>query len=78
MCTNKDGDVFIADSGYSKIFRYHHGVSVPYRAIHEPGMERASSCSVSPVTAELAVANHQKLAWKRSHLPGRRAHWKSV
>jgi hypothetical protein len=59
MCTNKDGDVFITDSGYSKIFRYHHGGNVPYRTIHEPGMERASSCSVSPVTAELAVANHQ-------------------
>jgi hypothetical protein len=56
MCTDKAGDVWIADAGARTLFEYAHGGTTPIHKIRE-FYEEPYDCSVDPNTGDLAVAN---------------------
>jgi hypothetical protein len=57
-CSDKAGDVFIADFDASKILEYAHGGTTPIQTLSDPG-QWPSGCSVDPTTGNLAVANDE-------------------
>jgi hypothetical protein len=56
QCVDKDGDVFITDSGAAQILEYAHGGSTPLETLADPG-NFPHGCSVDPKTGDLAVTN---------------------
>jgi hypothetical protein len=57
-CTNKAGDVWIADDLASTITEYAHGGSTPIRTLSDSG-EYPAGCAIDPKTGNLAVMNYE-------------------
>lgn len=55
-CVNKNGDVFITNTGASNILEYAHGGSTVDSTLNDPGYF-PTGCSVDPLTGNLAVTN---------------------
>jgi hypothetical protein len=55
MCTDKNGDVWITTGREAKVFRFPHGSANSDATIHMPNRASAWSCSVDPVTGNLAI-----------------------
>lgn len=55
-CTDKAGDVFIADARSSKIFEYAHGATSPITTLVDANQSPAG-CAVNRKTGDLAVAS---------------------
>jgi hypothetical protein len=56
LCSDKAGDVWVVDHEPARIIEYAHGASEPSRTLTDAG-KRVISCSVDPVTGDLAVTN---------------------
>jgi hypothetical protein len=56
ICTDKKGDVFIANNDGESIVEYKHGGKSPIATLSDPGVY-PSNCSVDPTTGNLAVAS---------------------
>jgi len=56
MCVDGKGDVFVADTGYGKIFEYAHGGSKRLATLDSPASDPVG-CAVDPTTGNLAVGN---------------------
>jgi hypothetical protein len=60
LCTNKRGDVFIANLGTAQIFEYAHGGVKPINTLSLPGYDpEPYDCSVDKMTGNLAVTENQ-------------------
>jgi hypothetical protein len=57
LCADQTGNVFLADSGDSRVAEYAHGGTSPIRRLNDPA-EMPYGCSVDPVTGNLAVTNY--------------------
>lgn len=55
-CTDKHGNVFIANDDASQILEYAHGGTQPIATLDDPGYY-PRGCSIDPTTGNLAVAN---------------------
>jgi hypothetical protein len=53
-CTDHNGNIYIADLGYSQLFEYAHGGNKRLRAINTGNPQ---GCSVDPTSGNLAVTN---------------------
>lgn len=63
LCSDSSGDVFIPTlftSSSSIVYEFAHGGTSPIASLNDPGF--ATSCSVDPVTGNLAVANGANVA----------------
>lgn len=56
VCTDRLGDLFVADDSRQVIFEYTPGGFLPIDVFDDQGAE-ASSCAIDPTTGNLAVAN---------------------
>jgi hypothetical protein len=56
LCTDRAGDVWVANTGSSELQKYAHGGTQPIATLADPG-EYPYSCSVDPTTGNLAVTN---------------------
>lgn len=56
VCVDKNGDVFVADNGYGRVYEYKHGGTKRIKTLY-PG--DAVGCSVDPTTGNLAVTDLQ-------------------
>jgi hypothetical protein len=56
VCTDRLGDLFVADDSRQVIFKYTPGSFLPIDVFDDQGAE-ASSCAIDPTTGSLAVAN---------------------
>jgi hypothetical protein len=56
LCTDRKGDVWIANDGASELVEYAHGGTSPIATLSEPG-EYPEGCSVDTTTGDLAVTN---------------------
>jgi hypothetical protein len=61
-CTDRAGNVYIADYGSSTIVEYAHGAKTPLRAINDSPY-RPYGCAVSPKNGDLAVANFSQSSY---------------
>jgi hypothetical protein len=57
VCTDKAGDVWIVDSGSSKILEYAHGGQAPKATLTDAGALDPLGCSVDSTTGNLAVTD---------------------
>jgi hypothetical protein len=64
-CSDAAGDVFIANDSPPEILEYAHGGTTPIATLADPG-QYPYSCSVNPITGDLAVTNE----YSRSSTPG--------
>lgn len=55
-CSDRAGNVYIADSANKKVYEYAHGGKKPIRVLSEAPLQ-PYGCSVSPANGDLAVAN---------------------
>ncbi|HTA53388.1 MAG TPA: hypothetical protein VK755_01500, partial [Candidatus Acidoferrales bacterium] len=55
-CVDKNGDVFVANTGQKNIIEYAHGGSSPKATLKDPGYFPVG-CAVDPKTGNLAVTN---------------------
>lgn len=58
VCTDKKGDVWIVANAAQEIVEYAHGGTTPIATLSDPGYY-PTTCSVDPVTGNLAVANKE-------------------
>jgi hypothetical protein len=63
MCTDKAGDVFIANTQKQDVLEYRHGGENPIATLSDSGYYPVG-CSVDPTTGNLAVTNFQALESK--------------
>lgn len=56
VCSDKTGDVWVANEGASNLVEYTHGGTSPIATLNDPGQE-PRSCSVNLRTGKLAVTN---------------------
>jgi len=56
LCVDRNGDVFVVDNGYSKIFEYRHGGTKRIATLSNP-TRGPLGCSVDPTTGNLAVTS---------------------
>jgi hypothetical protein len=61
-CTDRAGDVYIADYGSSRLVEYVHGSKTPLRAIDDSPY-RPYGCAVNPKNGDLAVANFSQASY---------------
>jgi hypothetical protein len=66
LCSDKAGDVWIANSNQEAMLEYKHGGTTPIATLNDPGYLPVD-CSVDPTTGNLAVANSEGYP---SHGPG--------
>jgi hypothetical protein len=57
ICTDRTGDVFIADGGSNRIVEYAHGGTKPIATLQGDGPGTPLGCSVDPKSGNLAVTN---------------------
>jgi NHL repeat len=57
VCTDRKGDVFIADGGNNRIVEYAHGGTTPIATLQGAGPGTPLGCSVDPKSGNLAVTN---------------------
>jgi hypothetical protein len=57
VCTDRKGDVFIADGGNNRIVEYAHGGTTPIATLQGGGPGTPLGCSVDPKSGNLAVTN---------------------
>lgn len=57
VCADQAGDVWIVDSGSSKILEYAHGGKKPKATLRDAGALNLLGCSVDPTTGDLAVTD---------------------
>ncbi len=55
-CTDKNGDVFVANTQASNVLEFAHGGTQPIAILADPG-QYPVACSVNPRTGDLAVSN---------------------
>jgi hypothetical protein len=55
-CTDRAGDVFIANWSAANVLEYAHAGTTPIATLSDPN-QTADSCSIDPTTGDLAVAN---------------------
>jgi hypothetical protein len=53
-CVDKNGNVYVADNGYGRLFEYAHGSKKRKRALYTGDAE---GCAVDPTTGDLAATN---------------------
>lgn len=56
LCSDAEGDVYVADTNADEVLGYHHGAKSAFEALGE-GQYSPNGCSVDPVTGNLAVTN---------------------
>jgi hypothetical protein len=56
-CVDKNGNVYVTDSTFDKIYEYAHGGTKPLRTLKDPGYV-PYGCAVDPTTGDLAVGNY--------------------
>jgi DNA-binding beta-propeller fold protein YncE len=61
LCADNAGDVFIPDSSNSTVLEYPHGSTHLRKTLLDPG-EMPYTCSVDPVTGDLAVVNLESVS----------------
>ncbi len=66
-CVDKNGDVYITDSTFAKIYEYAHGGTKPIHTLKDPGYE-PYGCAVDPTTGNLAVANYSDASARQGNL----------
>ncbi|HEY1429625.1 MAG TPA: hypothetical protein VGF18_08630 [Candidatus Tumulicola sp.] len=74
MCVDAASNVWVVDTGASKIVEYAHGATKPTTTLLDPGFFPVS-CSVNPQTGDLAVGN---IFTTRSVQPGNIALYKNA
>ena len=57
VCTDGAGDVWVVESGSSKILKFAHGGTKPIARLSAGGAQDLYGCAVDPVTGDLAVAD---------------------
>ncbi|HEY2473780.1 MAG TPA: hypothetical protein VGI19_03170 [Candidatus Cybelea sp.] len=57
LCSNKTGDVFVADTLSEAVFEYKHGSKKPFKVIGAFGYPEG--CAVDPTTGNIAVTTYQ-------------------
>ena len=57
LCTEKKGDVFVANTAVDDILEYPHGGTKPIATLHDLPNYYPDSCTVDPVSGDLAVTN---------------------
>jgi hypothetical protein len=57
-CVDKFGDIFITDYADAKILEYSHGATQPLKTVNDSGY-LPTTCSVDPITGDLAVTNYK-------------------
>lgn len=55
-CTDKQGDIWIANTGSNQVFEFKHGGKAPIRSLTDPN-GRTVSCAVDPTNGDLAVTD---------------------
>jgi len=56
-CVDANGDVYITDSKFGKIYEYAHGGTKPIKTLKDTSYQ-PYGCAVDPATGDLAVANY--------------------
>ena len=56
LCVDKNGDVYVADQGYGRVYEYAHGDTKRIKTLYTGD---AVGCSVDPTTGNLAVTDLQ-------------------
>jgi hypothetical protein len=56
LCTDKKGNVFVANTNANNVVEYAHGGKKPIATLNEDGYQ-PDSCAVDPVSGDLAVTN---------------------
>ena len=57
LCTDKKGNVFVANLGGNNIVEYAHGGEKPIATLNDLAGYQPDSCAVDPVSGDLAVTN---------------------
>lgn len=57
LCTDKQGNVFVANTAEDDILEYPHGGTKPIATLHDLPNYYPDSCAVDPVSGDLAVTN---------------------
>jgi len=55
-CVDRNGDVFITDTGHEKIVAFRHGEKQAYKVLPDQGYAPVG-CAVDPATGDLAITN---------------------
>jgi hypothetical protein len=57
LCTDKTGDVFVANTGSNDVIEYAHGGTTPIETLDESGGVYPYTCAIDPVKGSVAVMN---------------------
>lgn len=66
-CVDKNGNVYITDSSFAKIYEYAHGGTKPIHTLKDVGWQ-PYGCAVDPTTGNLAVANYSDASAREGNL----------
>jgi hypothetical protein len=58
LCSDRSGDVWIADTNHSRMVEYAHGGTTKIRTLKDAG-QLPTGCAVNPQTGDLAVTNSE-------------------